>query len=95
MIDEIEITRKMLENNGVNKQLLKTAEECAELAASLTRYVIGEGLPSEVILEAADVLVCLNYVKAVFGADKIEQQKNKRLEELKNDKYGQGHRQGR
>lgn len=67
---------------GERHQLMKTAEECCELAAAINRYLIGEGNDTEVISEAADVGICLQYINISFGHAAIYLERCRKLDRL-------------
>lgn len=75
---------------GEKHQLMKAAEECSELAAAINRYLIGDGTDYEVEQEAADVIICLEYLKMHFGADNIQGQVEAKLDRLDRKMKGAG-----
>lgn len=70
VIDRVrKATAYTLAKHGHRRQLLKTAEECAELAAAINRYLadFDGNTATEVVEEAADVSLCIEYVRLIFG----------------------------
>jgi len=68
---------------GVETQLLVTAEESCELAASINRFVVGKGKIEEVAEEVADCLIMLEQVKRALGEEAIEKVKEFKLKRLR------------
>ena len=75
---------------GERHQLMKAAEECSELAAAINRYLIGDGTDYEVEQEAADVIICVEYLRMHFGADNIQAQVETKLDRLEKKMKGAG-----
>ena len=73
---------------GERHQLMKAAEECSELSAAINRYLIGDGTDYEVEQEAADVIICMEYLKMHFGADNIQGQVEAKLDRLEKKMKG-------
>ena len=80
---------------GEYRQLLKCAEEAAELAAAINRYLANpcDEAAGSVIEEAADVENCAEYLRLIFGRISIgmvKDEKLKRLEENLNNNINCG-----
>lgn len=75
------IQERALSRYGETRQLLKCAEEAAELAAAINRYLANpcDETVESVIEEAADMEVCAAYFRLIFCGMDIE---NYRLEKL-------------
>lgn len=81
MIDK-KLILKALEFYGVDAQLKKTAEECAELIQAIMKNESTYNVAEEI----ADVLICLEYLKEIYGiSDRTLQahilEKSQRLED--------------
>jgi len=86
---------RALSSYGETRQLLKCAEEAAELAAAITRYLANpcDETVGSVIEEAADVENCAEYLRLIFGRISIgmvKDEKLKRLEENLNNNINCG-----
>ena len=79
---EIDIHSRATAVFGVQKQLNKVAEECAELAAAINKYLAGECSQSKIVEEAADVKFCLGYLELWFGKKEIKLAEQKKIERL-------------
>ena len=65
--------QKAINSFGNQKQLLKCAEECNELARALVRYVAGIEAKDEVFREIVDVEeITLPQVKEIMGYDSFD-----------------------
>jgi NTP pyrophosphatase (non-canonical NTP hydrolase) len=81
-----EITRKALNKYGAKHQLLKLAEECNELAAAIMRGISDTRRDCNfhpIVEEAADVEICLQYVRQIFGDVLADEAIKFKLERLK------------
>lgn len=81
------IQERALAYYGEHRQLLKCAEEAAELAAAINRYLANpcDETVGSVVEEAADVENCAEYLRLIFGRISIglmRVEKLKRLEEV-------------
>jgi len=76
---------KALLRFGERHQLMKAAEEAAELAAAIIRHLNDETGSSvaQVVEEAADVEICGFYLREVFGGELIDKAIAFKLERLK------------
>lgn len=79
---EIDIHSRATAVFGTQKQLNKVAEECAELAAAINKYLAGECSQSRIVEEAADVKFCLGYLELWFGKKEIEAAEQIKIERL-------------
>lgn len=71
-IEEADVCRRAVLQYGMSRQICKAAEECAELAAAISRHFATEGSTAEVISEIADVEIMCVQLRMIFGADKID-----------------------
>lgn len=72
-------SRASIELWGPQRQALKAAEECAELAAELVAYVNGESSLADVAREAADVRIVLAHVERIVGAQRYDNALHEKL----------------
>ena len=97
MFDQYGITKSVVEKFGVNKQIIKAMEECAELIQALSKWLLSDGnqgpeIDQHVAEEVADVEIMLYQIKYMFDnfgeVDGYCEEKLKRLEYLlKNGTY--------
>ena len=78
------IQERALSRYGETRQLLKCAEEAAELAAAITRYLANpcDEAAGSVIEEAADVENCAEYLRLIFGRISIGLMRVEKLKRL-------------
>lgn len=78
---------RALKHFGEPRQLLKCAEEAAELAAAINRYMVNpcDETVASVIEEAADVEICGAYFRLIFGVIDIDKAKDAKLARLENN----------
>ena len=76
---------RALAHYGETRQLLKCAEEAAELAAAINRYLANpcDETVGSVVEEAADVENCAEYLRLIFGRIGIELMKDEKLNRLR------------
>ncbi len=69
----VETTESALERWGYGAQLSMVAEECAELIVAIAHMQRDRrGADDEVVEEAADVTIALQYVRHIVGGDRID-----------------------
>ena len=75
---------RALAHYGETRQLLKCAEEAAELAAAINRYLANpcDETVGSVVEEAADVENCAEYLRLIFGRISIGMVKDEKLKRL-------------
>ena len=73
-------TARAWQRNGPEIQVTKAAEECAEFSAAWLRYLAGGDI-AEVLEEAADVIICTDYLHRYF-ADEIDAAIQRKLARL-------------
>jgi len=78
------IQERALAHYGETRQLLKCAEEAAELAAAINRYLANpcDETEGSVIEESADVENCAEYLRLIFGRFAIGMAKDVKLMRL-------------
>ncbi|HDS8578234.1 TPA: hypothetical protein QH731_003559 [Klebsiella variicola] len=67
---------------GYDRQVLKTAEECNELAASCTRFISHKANVNRLAEEAADVEIMIEQLRHNGLGDLIEHEKSRKLTRL-------------
>lgn len=87
--------KRALNHYGEPRQLLKCAEEAAELAAAIARYMANptDETTASLIEEAADMENCIPYFHLIFGElaiGKAKEFKLQRLEKNLNDNFNFG-----
>ena len=87
---EQDLINKAIKVNGA-LQLLKTAEECAELNQAIVKYVFKPTAENEqrIIEEAGDVLVTINYVRSILGDLNVRRAKKNSYDNLKKSLEGE------
>lgn len=84
--------KRIANHYGFRHQSIKTAEECSELSAALSKLVNGEGGRAAVIDEIADVMIMTQQMRYLMHIDRaeldqtIENKVNRQLERIKNEK---------
>lgn len=64
--------KRIANHYGFRHQAIKTAEECSELSAALSKLVNGEGGRSAVIDEIADVIIMTKQMRYLMHIDRAE-----------------------
>lgn len=82
-IEKPDIYRLALRHFGDRNQMMKTAEEAAELSAAITRYLSptwnGKNQLPGLIEELADVEIMCRQMRLIFGEQMIDQAKENKL----------------
>lgn len=81
-VDESEICREVINKHGINRQLAKAAEEFAEAAAAISRFLAGEGDYNEIIGELADTEIMCVQLRMIYGNDAIDQARAEKIVRL-------------
>lgn len=79
-----DICRRALSHWGDDHQMLKTVEECNELANALMHYIDNRATAEDVVTELADMVVMLNQMLIVFGTHQVDEEIHRKYERLKN-----------
>ncbi len=77
-----EVCKKALEAYGINNQMWKTIEECAELQDALAKYKTGRATKEDVITEIADVQIMCQQLSIFFGEQEVNSEFIRKLERL-------------
>lgn len=82
--EQKELLTKAVNHYGIEAQLLMCVEEMAELTQAISKVLRGKVDINNLQEEIADVEICLEYVKMVYGVDKsvIEMWKDFKLDRL-------------
>ena len=78
-----ELYLKAIETWGQMPQINMVNEECGELITSLARYLRGRDTADDVITEVADVAIMMEQMAVLFGKEKFEEEKERKLQRLK------------
>lgn len=82
LIREQAICEDALDTFGIEHQVDKCIEECAELINALEKYRRGRALPPEVVTEIADVLITCAQMSIVFGRVAVVHEEARKLKRL-------------
>lgn len=82
LIREQAICEDALDTFGIEHQVDKCIEECAELINALEKYRWGRALPPEVVTEIADVLITCAQMSIVFGRVAVVHEEARKLKRL-------------
>lgn len=77
-----ETTARAWQKYGPENQLTKTAEECNEFSAAWLRWLAGYNNRQELIGEAADVIICAEYLKMYFNSAELQAEIERKLNRL-------------
>ena len=78
-----ELYTKAIDTWGQMPQINMVNEECGELITSLARYLRGRATEEDVITEVADVAIMMEQMAVLFGKEKFEEEKERKLQRLK------------
>ena len=76
------IYEQVISRKGANHQIWVAVEECSELIDSLAKLHRGRCSKEDVITEIADVSVMIDQLSIIFGEEKVEQEKNRKIARL-------------
>ena len=68
-----------IEAFGVEAQLDMAVEECSELINAICKLRRGRNTNEDVITEIADVAIMAEQLTIIFGSDKVEAEKRRKL----------------
>lgn len=78
----IELYKNALNKWGELPQVTMVYEETGELTSALAKYQRGRFTDDEVITELADVSIMVEQMAILFGYEKFEQEKERKLKRL-------------
>jgi len=78
-----DIYRTAISKWGDAAQINMAYEECGELITALARYMRGRATAEEVLTEVADVSIMAEQMAVLFGKEKFEEEKERKLQRLK------------
>lgn len=76
------IYEQVIFRKGPEHQIWVAVEECSELIDSLAKLHRGRCSKEDVITEIADVSVMIDQLSIIFGEEKVEQEKDRKLARL-------------
>ena len=82
LIRERAICENALDTFGIEHQVDKCIEECAELINALEKYRRGRALPPEVVTEIADVMITCAQMSIIFGRVAVVHEEARKLKRL-------------
>jgi NTP pyrophosphatase (non-canonical NTP hydrolase) len=75
--------KQALRKWGCSTQVMMAMGECGELIAALNRFTNqSRGTVEEVVTEIADVEVMMGQLRMIFGAERVEKEKQRKLKRL-------------
>lgn len=83
MIDLENLYRKAMEIYGFPAQAAMAVEECSELINAICKWRRRRAIEDDVITEIADVIIMCEQLSYYFGKEKVELEKERKLERLK------------
>lgn len=83
MIDSENIYKKAIETYGFPTQAAMVVEECSELINAICKFRRGRVGDDDIITEIADVMIMCEQLSYYFGKEKVELEKERKLERLK------------
>lgn len=83
MIDQESLYRKAITCYGFPAQAAMAVEECSELTNAICKFRRGRVSDDDIITEIADVMIMCEQLASYFGKEKIELEKERKLERLK------------
>ena len=91
IIIDSNVVKKSIEHYGADLQTVVCMEECAELIQAISKMKRGKDNRDNLIEEVADVMICIEILKQVYGISDNEiqnyvcQKQNRSIERMKND----------
>ena len=82
-IEAKELYYQALEKWGFSAQALMVIEECSELTNTLCKFSRGRVNEDDIITEIADVIIMCEQIATYFGEVKVEIEKDRKLQRLK------------
>jgi NTP pyrophosphatase (non-canonical NTP hydrolase) len=72
IIIDSNVVTKSVENYGADLQTTVCMEECSELIQAISKKKRGKGSRDNLIEEMADVMICMDILKQVYGVSDSE-----------------------
>ena len=91
IIIDSNVVKKSIEHYGADLQTVVCMEECAELIQAISKMKRGKDNRNNLIEEVADVMICIEILKQVYGISDNEIQnyvckkQNRSIERMKSD----------
>lgn len=91
IIIDSNVVKKSIEHYGADLQTVVCMEECAELIQAISKMKRGKDNRDNLIEEVADVMICIEILKQVYGISDNEiqnyvcQKQNRSIERMKSD----------
>lgn len=91
IIIDSNVVKKSIEHYGADLQTVVCMEECAELIQAISKMKRGKDNRNNLIEEIADVMICMEILKQVYGISDNEiqnyvcQKQNRSIERMKSD----------
>ena len=91
IIIDSNVVKKSIEYYGADLQTVVCMEECAELIQAISKMKRGKDNRDNLIEEVADVMICIEILKQVYGISDNEiqnyvcQKQNRSIERMKSD----------
>ena len=91
IIIDSNVVKKSIEHYGADLQTVVCMEECAELIQAISKMKRGKDNRDNLIEEMADVMICMEIMKQVYGISDNEiqnyvcQKQNRSIERMKSD----------
>ena len=91
IIIDSNVVKKSIEHYGADLQTVVCMEECAELIQAISKMKRGKDNRNNLIEEIADVMICIEILKQVYGISDNEiqnyvcQKQNRSIERMKSD----------
>lgn len=83
MVDQESLYRKAIACYGFPAQAAMVVEECSELTNAICKFRRSRVNEDDIITEIADVMIMCEQLASYFGKEKIELEKERKLERLK------------
>ena len=91
IIIDSNVVKKSIEHYGADLQTTVCMEECSELIQAISKMKRGKDNRNNLIEEVADVMICIEILKQVYGISDNEiqnyvcQKQNRSIERMKSD----------
>ena len=91
IIIDSNVVKKSIEHYGADLQTVVCMEECEELIQAISKMKRGKDNRDNLIEEVADVMICIEILKQVYGISENDiqnyvcQKQNRSIERMKSD----------